>query len=160
MSTDKLNQIIIGEGFGSIQFGMTREEVKAIIGEASDVDSYSLDEKDTDISESWEYDELNLSLSFDEEDDWRLSTIATASKGSTLKGENLIGLTQNELVQQLKSIKITDLQVEDCSSTEFPDHILIEVESMSLNFWLDAGVLEEIQWAPLFDSNDCIVWPK
>lgn len=157
---EELGEIKLGQGLGKIQFGMTRDQVKAILGEADDVDSYSLDNSDTDLSEAWEYDDLQLSLSFDEEDDWKLSTLATASASYLFKGKKLIGLDQNNLITELKKLDITDLQVEDCSNSEFPDHVLIEVESLSLNFWLDDGILEEIQWAPLFDQNECIIWPK
>lgn len=160
MTTEELGEIKLGQGIGSIKFGMTRDQVKKILGEADDVDSYSLDNSDTDLSEAWEYDEFQLSLSFDEEDDWKLSTLATASSNYLFKGKKLIGLEQNNLIKELKSLGIEDLKVEDCSSTEFPDHILIEVESLSLNFWLDDGILEEIQWAPLFDKDECIIWPK
>jgi hypothetical protein len=160
MKIEELSEIKLGLGLGPIKFGMTREEVKTILGEADDIDSYSLDDNGKDLSEAWEYDEFAISISFDEEDDWKLSTVAIASKEYLFRGKKLIGLDQNTLLKELKSLEISDIQVEDCSNTEFPDHILVEVESLSLNFWLDNGILEEIQWAPLFDENECIIWPK
>ena len=160
MKIEDLSEIKLGLGLGPIKFGMTREEVKAILGEADNVDSYSLDHNGKDLSEAWEYNEFAISISFDEEDDWKLSTLAIASKQYLFNDKTLIGLDQNTLLKELKSLEITDIQVEDCSNTEFPDHVLVEVESLSLNFWLDDGILEEIQWAPLFDENEYIIWPK
>ena len=40
------------------------------------------------------------------------------------------------------------------------DHKVIEIDEKSINFWLTDGVLDEIQWSPLFINDDTIKWPK
>ena len=64
-----LKDIKPGFGLGNLKFGMTRAEVKLMLGEPSFIDKYSHSESEDDLTESWEYDELELSISFDEEED-------------------------------------------------------------------------------------------
>jgi hypothetical protein len=160
-------EIISGEGLGKIKFGMTRDAVKVLIGEPDEVENYSYadeeedyNEDDEDLTELWHYDELELSLSFDKLEDWRLINMAVSSDGYTLKGKKVIGLERQELLGLLKSMDLGHLEYEDHSSTETPNHKLISAEDAGINFWLENEVLTEIQWGPRFKDDDSVIWPK
>lgn len=155
-----LKKIKPGYGLGDLKFGMTRAEVKLMLGEPSFIDKYSHSDSDEDLTESWEYDELELSISFDEEEDWKLMMISVNSDFYELEGVSLIGLGESNLLKKLDEINLGNLNLEDSSEYEGQDQKVIEIDEKSINFWINDGVLDEIQWSPLFLDDDTIVWPK
>jgi len=155
-----LKEIKPGFGLGNLKFGMTRAEVKLMLGEPSFIDKYSHSDSDEDLTESWEYDELELSISFDEEEGWKLMMISVNSDFYELEGKSLIGLGENELLKKLEKINLGKLNLEDCSDFNGQDQKVIEIDEKSINFWLNDGILDEIQWSPIFLDDDTIVWPK
>jgi len=155
-----LKEIKPGYGLGVLKFGMSRAEVKLLLGDPSFIDKYSHSDSKNDLTESWDYDELNLSLSFDEEEKWKLMMISVASDFYELKNENLIGLGEEKIINKLKVLNFQNLDLEDCSERDDENHKVIEVEDESINFWFNDGVLDEIQWSPFFINDDTIKWPE
>lgn len=145
-----LQNILPGEGLGKIRFGISRAQLKELIGEPDEVDEYSYSDSDEELTESWHYDELDLSASFDEEYDWRLVTLSVSGPAYEFMGKKLIGLHRFKLIETLNELGIEDLAFEDISSDESPDHQLIASDEAGINFWLEKDVLTEIQWSPLF----------
>ncbi|UII30648.1 outer membrane protein assembly factor BamE [Fulvivirga ulvae] len=156
----KIQEIKSGEGLGQLKFGMSTNQVKQVIGEPDEVETYSYETEEGELSETWHYDSLELSISFDEEEDWKLVSIAISAADITFKGHKLIGLKRDELIKILEGLDIGHLEYEDWSSAESPNHKLISAEDVEINFWLDDDELTEIQLGPLFDDNDDIKWPK
>ena len=154
-----LKEIKQGQGLGVLKFGMSRSEVKLLLGEPSFIDDYSHSDSVNDLTESWEYDDLALSISFDEEEKWRLTMMSVTADFYELEGESLIGLNEEKIQQVLTSLKFENVGLEDCSEIEGEDHKVIEIEEKSMNFWFIDGVLDEIQWSPLFIDDDTIQWP-
>lgn len=152
-----LKEIKPGYGLGNLKFGMTRAEVRLMLGEPSFIDKYSHSDSDSELTESWEYDDLELSLSFDEEENWRLIMMSVTSKHYQLEGISLIGMKEKYLLQQLEKL---DLGALDLEETDIDGQKVIEVEEQSINFWLMDGELDEIQWSPFFIDDDTIQWPK
>lgn len=161
---NEIKDILAGEGLGRIKFGMTKEELKEILGEPDEVDVFSPTENDGESEEqmeSWHYDSLELSASFDELEDWRLVTLSVSSDEYLFEEKSLIGLEKKELIKVLNELGLQELEHEDWSSSESPDHKLISSEEAGINFWLDEGILTEIQWGPLFsDDDENIDWPE
>ncbi len=155
-----LKEIKPGFGLGNLKFGMTKAEVKLMLGEPSFIDEYSHSDSDEDLTESWEYDELELSISFDEEEGWKLIMISVNSDFYELEGVSLIGLGEKELLRKLEAINLGKLNLEDSSEYDGQDQKVIEIDDKSINFWINDGVLDEIQWSPFFLDDDTIVWPK
>lgn len=153
-------EIIPGEGLGKLKFGMSREEVKAILGEPDHQEVTHYGDDISDQSDAWEYHPLRLDLSFEEAEDWRLVIISVSSEDYQLKGSSLIGLDMDELMEELDMLGVKDLEIEDLSSEDHPDQKLISSEELALNFWIHQDILEEIQWGPQFIDDDTIKWPK
>jgi hypothetical protein len=156
-----------GEGLGKVKFGMSRDSLKALIGEPDEVENYSYDdeegeykEDDDDLTELWHYDDLELSVSFDKLEDWRLINMAVSAPEYLFHGHKVIGMGRNELITLLKSLNLGELAFEDYSSAESPNHKLISIEEAGVNFWLENEVLTEIQWGPRFNNDDSVIWPK
>ena len=157
---NELKEIKPGYGLGSIKFGMTRDEVRLLLGEPSFIDKYSHSDSDKDLTESWEYEELYLSISFDQAENWKLMMISVTSDFYELEEVSLIGLSEKKLIDQLDGIDLGDFFIEDCSENDSEDNKVIEIDKKSINFWLTSGVLDEIQWSPIFIDDDTIKWPK
>jgi hypothetical protein len=155
-----LKEIKPGYGLGVLKFGMTRAEVKLLLGELTYIDAYSYSDSKKDLTESWEYDALKLSLSFDEEEKWLLTMISVSSNFYEFEGKSFVGLNEKEIVKELTALNFEDVYVEDCSESDDENHKVIEIEEKSINFWLTNNKVDEIQWSPLFIDDDTINWPK
>lgn len=153
-------EILPGIGLGKLKFGMSREEVKAILGEPNHQEVTHYGDDETDQSDAWEYHPLRLDLSFEEAEDWKLVIISVSSEDYQLKGSSLIGLNMDELMEELEILNISDLEIEDMSSEDHPNQKLIGSESLGINFWLHEDILEEVQWGPLFVDENTIKWPE
>jgi hypothetical protein len=155
---DKLKDIRIGKGIGTLMFGSTREQVKQILGEPSEVEKYSLSEVDSDNTEAWHYDEHDLSLSFDEENDFRLSSIAISGEGYTLEGQPLIGRKKPEVFEQFKANKWGEPEEDEEVRKESGDCCLYHIDDSSMSLWFENDELTEVQIGPFY-KNEEIVWP-
>ena len=72
----QLLDINSGEGLGELMFGMSTQEVEDLLGSADEKEVYDLETGDK--TESWHYDELELSLSFVVSSEVRLVSITTS----------------------------------------------------------------------------------
>ena len=155
-----LTTILPGVGLGKIRFGMTRDQIKFILGEPEEVDNFYLDDAKKCESESWYYDSKGLSLSFEAEEDWKLITIEVDEEGFTLQGNTVIGISKKELYVLLEELDITDLYEEATPMNETETHELVSSDSFEINFWLEENRVSEIQWGPLYSSEDTVNWPN
>lgn len=155
-----MKEIIIGQGLGPVKFGMTRDQVEALLGAADEVEeNVDIDEDLDEAAEAWHYDELEMSASFDMEDDWRLGMMAISSEDATLNGKALIGLNRNQLLESLQDMGFEDLVFEDWSDEEDEDRHLVQSDASAINFWLEEGILTEIQWGPRYLDDETVDWP-
>lgn len=156
----KIKEIKPGIGLGVLKFGMTKEEVKEILGKPEEIEAYNDSESIENLTETWHYDEMEMSLNFDQQEDWKLVTVSVTSEFFVLKEQTMIGLKKDVLIETLAEFEIDDLVVEDMSTKENPNQELIISDAKSLGFWLEKDVLTEIQWEPIIDDDDNIVWPE
>ena len=157
---DLKKNVILGEGVLNVKFGMTRDEVKAALGEPDEIENFD-DEEDEGQTEAWHYDEHELSATFDEVDDWRLTSLAVSSPDFLFQGVNLIGLSNEEVIQQIEIMDLGEVNMEEISDDELPDQQVATIVDASLNLWFEDGILTEIQWGPYWDEdNDEYIWPE
>lgn len=151
--------IELGKGVDNLKFGLTREKVALLMGEPSEKETIDGDDE-MGTSEAWHYDELELSLTFDEDDDWKLTTIAASSPEFTFEGVDLLGLSQEEVMQQIEIMNLGDIETEEIVGEENEDQQVATVSEVSLNLWFEDGKLSEIQWAPYWDEEEEeYIWP-
>ena len=141
-------------GLGDVKFGFTRNQVKEILGEPDEVDAFAYDEEtEEDLTESWHYDELEFSCSFDEAEDWKLVNISVSSILFTLGGEPVIGLEKINLLTMITNLKLGEIEVDD-------ENNVITVVDSQINFWFDEEGVSEVQWSVNWDEDDNPVWPN
>ncbi|MBN1253408.1 MAG: hypothetical protein JXR51_12850 [Bacteroidales bacterium] len=155
-----MKEIKIGQGLGNIKFGYTREELKKVLGEPDEIDKYSYTNSDTDLTESWHYDDSEISVSFDQEDDWLLGAISVSSDEFLFNGQKLIGKSEEEVLSYIMSIYPEDIEHEFTNYEDDPERILVSFEDLSLSLWFMNGILEEIEWGVLWDDADMQIWPE
>ena len=140
------------KGLGDLKFGFTREEVEKMLGKPDEKETLAYSKEDH--TEIWHYDELELSLSFDEDDDWELSTISITSDKYTFRGFQLIGMSKEQLEDELEELGIEDLQEEDWDNEDTPGLELLTSDELGINFWFDEGLLSEVEWGRFYEEED------
>lgn len=152
-------EIIIGKGLSDVKFGISKQDLIQLVGKPNDKELYDAsDEDDGYLTETWHYDEDEFSVSFDEEDDWKLTTISTSNNNVELFDEKLIGLPLNEVTQFLSSKKIGNNTLDDFSNENQNENVLNYIEA-SLSLWFIDDKLSEIQWGVLWKDEDTPLWP-
>ena len=153
--------IVTSVGLGGIKFGMTRDEVKVVIGPPDDIENLpGFEEEVNDQLESWHYDEYEFSLVFDAIYDWKLVSIAVSDPYFTLFGEHIIDMDKQDALDILEKNNIVITHVEDVSDDENPDLILMESEDAGLMIWFQDDIAIEIQFLPeVEDDGETLIWP-
>ena len=145
---ENLKSINLGAGLGDILFGMSRDAVRKILGDPTEIDDNPFKEEMGHRTESWHYDELKVSLSFQEPLEWELDTISVTDVFYEINNQSLIGKPMMAVKTALEKMDITDLEMEDHSEGDDIKHTLLSSDSYLSNFWFDNDILAEIQWGP------------
>lgn len=153
-------EITPGIGLGALVFGLTRERVQTLIGEPNSKETIAYDNDDNDQTEVWHFDDHDLSLGFDQDEDWRLVTLSITGDQYTLNEKPIIGQVQLKVVDLLTEVSGETLDVEDCSSAEAPACFRLGSEALSMNVWCEESEATEIIATPSFTDEDEIVWPE
>jgi len=158
----EIKEILPGVGLGMIKFGMTRDEVKKLIGKPDEIENLpGFEEEVNDELESWHYDEHEFSLVFDADYDWRLVSIAVSDPYFTFHGKNIIGMEKQETLDLLDNLGIEISNEEDLSDAENPNLELIEAEDAGLMIWFADEEVIEIQILPdVEEDGETLIWPQ
>ncbi|MBK7807489.1 MAG: hypothetical protein WAT37_04790 [Saprospiraceae bacterium] len=158
----EIKEIIPGVGLGTLKFGMTRDEVKKLVGKPDEVENLpGFEEEVNDELESWHYDEHEFSLVFDADYDWRLVSIAVSDPYFTFHGKNIIGMDKQETLDLLSNLGIEISNEEDLSDDENPNLELIESEDAGLMVWFADDEVIEIQILPdVEEDGETLIWPE
>ncbi|MBL4669066.1 MAG: hypothetical protein JKY30_07360 [Flavobacteriales bacterium] len=155
-----VKNIKIGAGLGDIIFGSSKEKIKYLLGEPNEIDTYNASgEEDGYLTEAWHYDEHEFSVSFDQEDNWKLTTISISSPDCLFNDTQLIGKEINQVLELLENEDLGDNELDDLSDENI-DQKLISFLPASLNLWFENGKLSEIQWGVLWSDEDTPRWPE
>jgi hypothetical protein len=149
--------IELGMGVLGVEFGMSRKEVEKILGKPSEIEKIAPEAKGDGAVEAWHYDELELSATFDELEDWQLIALSVSSPDFMLEGIDVIGLSQQEVIQQIELLDIGEIEIEEMpvdDDDEITEHLVATVEDAGLNIWFEDGIATEIQWGPIWDEDE------
>ncbi len=132
------------EGLGNLSFGADRETVKALLGDPADTERYSLEEENSGDTEAWHYDEDGLSISFDEDYGWVLTSIAVSTPEYTLEGVSLVGKSLENVKKIFEQKDWGTLEKDEEFDEAGSEMYFVEDQSMSL--WFENDALTELQW--------------
>jgi hypothetical protein len=149
-------EVVTKKGFGQVKFGMSRDEVKKILGKPDEeVQQRYSDEMDVYF---WEYYEEGLSLSFDEEDDFLLGMVSFADENYKIGNVQYIGKTLIEMQQAATKLGITDLELDSELSDEESQSYYSEEQGLTFNV-MD-GEVTDFTILSDADEDGNPVWPK
>ncbi|WP_196884989.1 hypothetical protein [Aureivirga sp. CE67] len=156
---ERIKNIEIGQGLGLIKFGFLKNEIKLLLGEPSNVDLEMHSEDGGDASETWDYDNIGVSFTFDEEEDWKLETITVFSDFFQLKKRILIGKSKEEVAKIIAQLELGEIEYEDYSEDESLKRELFDLTNGNMMFWFTNDVLTEIQFGVLWRDEEVPLWP-
>src|SRR5690606_34086028 len=111
-----------------------RTEVKRLLGEPDEIDQITEEEMGSN-GEAWHYDDIELSLSFDAVENWRLVTFAVSSEFYSIAGHNLIGKKRDQVTTVLETLGYDDMIFEETASQNGTESKLLTVGNIEMNFW-------------------------
>ncbi|MDA8886284.1 hypothetical protein OAD66_00670 [Bacteroidia bacterium] len=140
-------------GFGQIKFGQSLEQVKLLLGEATE----STREKHEDGTEdvSLLYGELGVELSFMSEDDFRLGLISCYAPTYTVDGQSFNGMSEEDFLKEAKFEDLT--QADDLSELKAKDYT---IDSKGLSVWIQDGFVDSITMFPDHIDENTVAWPE
>ena len=153
-------EILLGEGLEQIKFGMTMSQVKKILGEPDETEKYQFSEDESDITEAWHYDAYGFSLSFDQENDWLVGSIAVSQTPCKLHDIDIMDMAKEKLLETLISMEIKDLEVEE--AVEVDDDFVMEIvysPEENICFFLESNKVSEVKWSPRWADTEILEWP-
>lgn len=139
--------IDIGVGLGDVVFGMTPEDVIAVLGQPEKIDP--------DFETTYYYNDFLLTLYFDPDQDCKLHYISVYNPEARLFGERLINQRKTDVLAILRGQGCTDLKFEDDCHDE-----KVRSGSTETTFTFEFGRLRSIQFGALFDQDDQRIWPE
>ena len=144
-----------------LRFGLSKPEVKSLLGEPNEVERFAFGSEEDENTEAWHYDELEVSLSFDEDEDWTLTGITTSHPSANLDNVELMGLSKDELITALKNFDFGDYEEDTIEGDiDTPDMDMVTFPGVNLMFWFDENEVSEIQWGPVIDEDGDFIWPE
>ena len=141
--------LTIGKGIDTLLFGSTEDEAESLLGTA---DKYYFSDSGC---KRVQYNELQLELSFEPENENRLGWIEVHNPNAILLGRQLIGQNEKTVIEFLNSKLGAKPEVEDYGSFV---SITYEAEWLELQF--EFGSLRCINLGVLYGEDDNPAWPR
>lgn len=141
------NEILLKIGFDNIKFGMSPEDVTALLGEAQEVESLEIDDDNsTTISH---YLDKDLALFFINSIKPCLECIETSNRDTLLFGKKVFLLSECEIVSLMAENGFDSYETE----TEIWGEKRLTFEDGMIDFYYDDKQLSVISWGVLIDEN-------
>jgi hypothetical protein len=150
-------RITPGKGVGNILLGMKQPDVEKIMGKPDDKEVTEYE--DGENSCTYYYFDLEIDLTFESDDDYRLSFISIESEKFSIENKIKIGQSKEEVIKYCKELNFSEPILEDISSEEFPNQELISVEKENINFWFTYNALDQVQIGPFWKDDETPIWP-
>jgi hypothetical protein len=142
-----------GIGIGDVKFGASRDEVRRLLGEPKEEETFDSCEKG-DIR--WYYPSLQLNIYFGIDDALRVDSFETTHGDMRIWGSEIIGIGVTELLQLFKQHHGELPEIIDGSYGE----LLYSFHDCGCNVYVEEEVVASIQLGVLFDeAGDNVRWP-
>lgn len=132
------------EGLGDVKFLSTVDEFISMIGQPDD-DELIQEKISKFNSRILHYDSLELSASFDEENNWKLSSITVNSDAFHINDIYLFNCSKIDFLKKIEPLDLGTYEIdvyneEDYSSTTY------YFKQNNISFWFENDALQKIQW--------------
>jgi hypothetical protein len=141
------------KGLGDLKFGMTTEEVEKLIGPAEEVEDIDENEVKTKI---WHYWQKGVSLFFDQENSFRLSSIEVDNTNATIWGKKVFEMTEKDLTELFKSNGFNEI---DAELQEWGEK-RVSFDDAMFDFYFEEDELVSVNYSVLLNEHEMAVWPN
>jgi len=142
-------KLTLGQGLDIVQFGATEQQVIALLGEPDKIYFTDADCKRV------QYNVLQLEFSFEPENENRFGWVEVYNSNATLFGKQLIGTSENDVIEFLTSQLDTKPTYEDYGS-----FVSYTYDNEWLELQFEFGRLRNINFGVLYSDKDAPVWPR
>ncbi len=161
--TDNDYKIIPGVGFSKVKFGIKKEQLIELMGQPDEIeeDANYGDSPDDKVTVLY-YDTDGFSVSFDKDENYRLTEISFESDLFILEGCVKVGMSTQDALKALEKAGYEEPNLEDLDGEVDPDEktVAYTYDDMNVTLWFDNDVLQTIQIGPFWFDSDTIKWPK
>jgi len=152
--------ILPGVGVGEIKFGMLEPDVISILGKPDEIKEDEYASGSGDIYRMLSYFSLNLDLSFDKEDDFKLGSITISGHDFRLFGQKLFDKPMNLVKSFVSKIGHEIPKHEDFTIDDSDPRICLDYDTLGMLFWFGSGKLTEIDCRYFFEEDgETEIWP-
>jgi len=146
--------IVLGTGMGSLRFGASMDDVRALMGEPEEVEES--DDDDEFEHQAWNYLDEGYSLYFDREDDYRLSCIETDDPEMRLYGELIHGKSMQDIQDLMRRHGHETSEVEKMDTGE----TRLSYEKEMIDLYFDEDELQFVNFGVFIDDDLEVQWPS
>jgi len=143
-------EIKLGIGVDSIVFGMTKDYVIEKFGKPDKIHETAY--KGGFI---YYYDRYMVTLTFNDDDDYKLSSITSYNRQIKLYNEFIIGKTKSEVKELLENQGISDFDYE-----EYEIFDIMNCDEISVSFKILFDKIVHIEFGPFFDEKGEFICQK
>lgn len=143
-------EVKIGIGVDNIVFGMTQEEVDYLWGKPNKVSKSELEN-----GVVYYYNDKMIKFNFDGEYGYKLYSIEIFHPQLLILGKSVINETKENIISILNESGYVKTEYEDY---DFFDTIFCE--DIWSTFRFEFNMLKSIEFSPLYDDNDEMIWPE
>lgn len=147
---DKSMEIKIGIGIEDIFFGMSKDEIKVILGEPDKIIRGAVEDWIT-----YEYFDKMIRLIFSKEQNDKLITIEVHHQDILIFGENIFNKSKEEIRLFMNNHGYNVMEYEDYGTFE-----TLASNKLHLTLEFEFNKLNSIEFSPLFKNDDDIIWPS
>ena len=131
-------------GLGGIKFLISIDDFKGLVGEPDDEEL--IKEKIGELnSKILHYDSIGLSASFDEEYDWKLTSLTVNDENFHLNDNYLFHISKHTFLKLSKSLNLGHYVSDVFKEEEYTSTTLF-FEEKNISFWFENDELQKIQW--------------
>jgi hypothetical protein len=146
-------------GVGEAILGASEEKILAVLGKPTIIkeEYYGQEKTEENLSRIYEYEALQLELSFSADDDFRLSTITVYSTNASIDGITLIGLQEDQFIMEAMKLGHGKPLIDD-DWRDYKDYV---IDSLGLSFWISGDIVDNVTIFPQYDDTGNIpIWPQ
>lgn len=152
-----VKEIKLGWGFAKIKLGMSEKDILAILGPPEEVEEQEY--SDGGIAKTLYYNDEGFDLTFESEDEYKLSYMSFYDEKFLLGQKVHTGMTREQVLKAVTGLGFSEPDTEDISNNEDPNQELISYDDENCNLWFTDEILDEIQIGPFWQDDDTPIWP-
>ena len=99
-------EIKLGQGFGKIKLGLSEAEVMKILGKPEEIEEQKYN--DGGVAKTYYYNEDGFDLTFESEDDYRLSYMSFYDNNYVIKKKIHTGMVRSEVLEAVAELGLSE----------------------------------------------------